>query len=128
MIRAALIAGVVLFAGTLHAQAEGRAVCSGLDGVIEQIECRLDLLEDRDSELNAVWQDVMAEHPSGGDRAAHKKEIRAAQRAWIAFRDADCAAASKVGIPKYWELNRISCVLDHTSHRIEELREVYGVD
>jgi len=106
----------------------GRAVaadCAESDGFLERINCMREVFEAEDEKLNAIWPRVMREHPSGGDRDAHRAEIRAAQRAWIAFRDADCEALSKTGIPKYWALNRLTCLVGHTRARIDALIESY---
>lgn len=116
-----LIAAGVALAGTPAAARD----CTEQATVIEQIDCTTDALAKADADLNAVWRRVMAEHPSGGARDAHQEDIRAAQRAWIAFRDADCEAASQIGIPKYWEANRLGCLLQHTESRTQALRETY---
>ena len=102
-----------------------QAVCEGADGVISTLVCLNHEYAAADKDLNATWKRVMSEHPSGGDRDVHRAEIRTAQRAWIAFRDADCEAASKIGIPKYWEANRVNCLIAHTQARTEALRELY---
>jgi len=99
--------------------------CADADGDLERMNCLFEVYETEDARLNAVWPRVIAEHPSGGDRDAHAQEIRAAQRAWIAFRDADCEAASKVGIPRYWAQNRATCLIAHTRARIRALQETY---
>ena len=100
-------------------------VCQNAQGVIEQIECFNQELKVADANLNATWRRVIAEHPSGGVKEEHTKDIRAAQRAWIAFRDTDCEAKSKIGIPKYWELNRVVCLYEMTKSRTADLKEVY---
>ena len=101
--------------------------CPGYSGadVIGNIDCMLDVLKKEDAALNAIWKQAMANHPSGGDRDIHKQDIRKSQRAWIAFRDLDCEAVSKVGIPKYWELNRLSCLVAHTRARTATLKYIY---
>ena len=111
-----------LLALPLPAMAED---CAGADGVIEEIGCLVDVLAAEDAKLNAIWPRVLSEHPSGDDFDAHTAEIRASQRAWIAFRDADCEARAKTGIPKYWEVNRMSCLIEHTRARTATLTEVY---
>ncbi|MEM7060098.1 MAG: lysozyme inhibitor LprI family protein [Pseudomonadota bacterium] len=104
---------------------EAPTVCQDADGVIESIECYNKELKAADTELNAIWKRVIAEHHSGGVKEEHTKDIRAAQRAWITFRDADCEAKSKIGIPKYWELNRLSCLYQMTTSRTSDLKEAY---
>jgi uncharacterized protein YecT (DUF1311 family) len=55
--------------------------------------------EAADRELNAVWKDAIADAKAqdeelksmGGDgRPGHEETLRAAQRAWISYRDAAC--------------------------------------
>lgn len=99
--------------------------CADRGDVLEETECVVEVLEREDARLNQVWKRVIAEHPSGGDRAVHREEIRTAQRLWIRFRDADCEAQSKIGIPKYWALNRLTCQVAKTRQRIETLTQVY---
>ncbi|MEM6664749.1 MAG: lysozyme inhibitor LprI family protein [Pseudomonadota bacterium] len=101
------------------------AVCEGADGVMSTLVCLDHEYKAADAELNAMWKKVMTVHPSGGDRSVHREEIRASQRAWIAFRDADCEAQSKIGIPKYWDVNRMWCLYNATVARTATLREVY---
>ena len=120
--RALAIAIAALLALPLPAATQD---CAGADGVIEEAGCLADVLAAEDAKLNAIWPRVLSEHPSGDDFEAHTAEIRASQRAWIAFRDADCEARSKTGIPKYWAVNRMSCVIEHTRARTRALTEVY---
>lgn len=116
----------ILSVFTLPARAEEKPpVCQNVEGVIDQIDCYGQELNVADANLNATWRRVIAEHPSGGVKEEHTKDIRAAQRAWIAFRDMDCEAKSKIGIPKYWELNRVVCLYEMTKARTADLKEVY---
>lgn len=116
-----------LFAVPAHAQVLQEETCPGFSGVdvIANVDCMQAELERADAQLNAIWKQAIAHHPSGGDRNAHKQEIRKAQRAWIAFRDSDCDAVSQIGIPKYWELNRLSCLVAHTRARRTALKYFY---
>jgi uncharacterized protein YecT (DUF1311 family) len=99
-------------------------VCETGDDVAT-VDCLRSEYRLSDDELNRIWPRVLAEAPSGGDPEMHRQAIRDAQRAWIAFRDADCAAASTVGIPRYWEINRLRCAIDHTRARTEALSRTY---
>ena len=124
--RAALLALAVLaFASPSNAQVLQNDPCPNAQTVIDRLDCAQDVLARADAKLNRMWKRVLAEHPSGGDRAVHRAEIRASQRAWIKFRDLDCEAASKIGIPKYWTLNQVSCQIAHTRARTRALRELY---
>jgi uncharacterized protein YecT (DUF1311 family) len=44
-----------------------------------------------DSKLNQIYSEIVKRL---GDSSDHKKLLQAAQRAWIAFRDAECAFAN----------------------------------
>jgi uncharacterized protein YecT (DUF1311 family) len=50
---------------------------------------------------------------------AQAQNLREAQRAWLAFRDSDCAAQQKVGIQNQ------ACLGIHTQHRLNELEALY---
>ena len=124
--RALLVAfAVLVFSSPTQAQVLAGDPCPDAQTIIDRLECAQKVLAKADADLNRTWKRVLAEHPSGGDRASHRDEIRDAQRAWIKFRDLDCEAASQIGIPKYWELNRIGCQIAHTRARTRALRELY---
>jgi uncharacterized protein YecT (DUF1311 family) len=101
------------------------AACDGASDDAATLDCLRGEYRLADDALNRVWPRVLAEAPSGGDPDVHARAIRDAQRAWIAFRDADCAAASAIGIPRYWEMNRLRCAIDHTRARTEALTRTY---
>lgn len=124
----ALTAVAAIAAGPVQAQVLAGDPCPDASGVLDRTTCARAVLKQTDKDLNAVWKRVLADLPSGGDPAIHRDDLRQAQRAWIAFRDLDCEAASKVGIPKYWGLNRANCLIAHTQARIKALKGVYGVD
>jgi len=114
------------FIGTiLGTSTPALAVCEGADGVISTLACLDQEYAVADANLNAAWSWVMRDHLSGGDRDVHKEEIRASQRAWLKFRDADCEARSKIGIPKYWQVNKMWCLYEMTKERTAKLKEVY---
>ena len=101
------------------------AACDGASDDAATLDCLRGEYRLADDALNRVWPRVLAEAPSGGDPDVHARAIRDAQRAWIAYRDADCAAASTIGIPRYWEMNRLRCAIDHTRARTEALTRTY---
>ena len=83
-----------------------------------------------DARLNRVYQQRITEaqfadrgrHPRGwyGQEAA----LRAAERAWIAYRDADCryAAQSQFGARAYQNVIR-ACLIDRTNERLATLQD-----
>ncbi|WP_210115119.1 lysozyme inhibitor LprI family protein [Roseovarius aestuariivivens] len=85
----------------------------------EMIDCGARSLDLADGELNAVYKRVMHEAQAGG----YAEEVRAAQRLWIPYRDAACAAeAAPYDGGSSQPLIRISCLTRMTEARTEELR------
>ena len=121
----ACLAAISLVLGSALAPAVADAACEGIADELAALDCLRGEYRLADDELNRVWPRVLAEAPSGGDPEAQRQAIRAAQHAWIAFRDADCAAASAIGIPRHWELNRLHCAIAHTRARTEALSRTY---
>ncbi|SDZ04563.1 Protein of unknown function [Jannaschia faecimaris] len=89
---------------------------------------------------NGLWDEVLnsdwprhraaakaldeAERPYFDGVFSHADEtLVAAQRAWVAFRDADCtAAAASWGSGSMRHIEYASCMLDHTATRVLDLR------
>mgnify|MGYP000476956381 CR=1 FL=1 len=87
---------------------------------IGMIQCAAVELKVQDARLNRAYQDAMKRL----DLPRQKTALKKAQRAWIAYRDADCAS---VYDPDWGSLARIeanACVLDHTARRADAL-EMY---
>ena len=82
-----ILAGVfLLLAGPVAAQEHP---CDGMMNQVELNECSFVAWEQADAELNDAYAAAMrVVEGYGGTVADH---LRTAQRAWIAFRDADCA-------------------------------------
>ncbi len=81
-----------------------------------QIQCIGDAVKVQDARLNQNYAKAMkALTPE------QKVKLRAAQRAWIAFKDADCQS---LWDDDWGTLSRVTanmCVLDRTSERADEL-------
>ncbi len=132
--RVAFIAAIVamgLVGGGTAAAASSRAPadCSQLDTTLDIRVCLSKQYDAADAALNAAYREVMAqlrrsdqEAADGGDRAG---TLRAAQRAWIPFRDASCKLAGAVAyggtLAPVLELN---CLVDITERRTRALREI----
>jgi uncharacterized protein YecT (DUF1311 family) len=70
-----------------------------------------------DAELNAVWAKILNEASPGG-----RVRLRAAQRAWIAFRDADCAARAGSRGGSFHPAAQALCLEQVTDARTETLK------
>ncbi len=81
-----------------------------------QIGCIGAELKIQDGRLNAAYRKAMGELTSG-----QKTKLQAAQRAWIAFRDADCAAQEDQDWGTMSRVFANDCVLSRTVERTIEL-------
>lgn len=88
-----------------------------------------------DAKLNAVYKKVLAhiaesELEAPYDPASWEKAMRESQRAWVAFRDADCKGA----VPMEWSGGSgtssavTGCMTEKTDARMKDLTERYGVE
>ncbi len=88
-----------------------------------------------DAKLNALYQKVLAQISTSGvekpyDSASWEEAMRASQRAWVAFRDADCKGA----VPMEWSGGSgtsaavLGCMTTMTDARTEDLKERYNVE
>ncbi len=128
------VLGAILAAGALivsaQAHAEDPAIAKrytpafqkcldapGGQSTMGMIGCIGDELTIQDAALNGAYRKAMADLTPG-----EKARLQVAQRAWIAFRDADCASMDD---PQQWgSLSRITanqCVLNRTIERTIEL-------
>jgi uncharacterized protein YecT (DUF1311 family) len=107
--------------------------CSGGSNV-EITRCTSRAYETADGELNRVFQAVLAESRRSQDvppaeRPRWEQTLRDAQRAWIAYRDADCCGL----IRHEWQggsgasAAKSGCLYDRTVERTNELTARYNV-
>lgn len=84
---------------------------------VGMIDCIGQELKLQDARLNAAYRKAMM-----GLTPGEKERLKAAQRAWVAFRDADCGALED---PEQWgsisRINANQCALDRTIARTVEL-------
>ena len=71
----------------------------------------------QDARLNRAYQAALMRL----ERPRQKAALQKAQRAWIAFRDADCAAYVDEDWGSMARVESNQCVLDHTRQRADEL-------
>jgi uncharacterized protein YecT (DUF1311 family) len=84
-------------------------------------KCAVDNLKSADKALNEVYQALMAKQ----DGVASKQRLKAAQRAWIAFRDRECAfeVGPQEGGGTIWPMENAGCLEGTTATRIRELKQ-----
>lgn len=114
--RAFLLAVLVFATGTL-----AKAQCEEAKSTLQINGCFAKELKKADAELNKVYRLTLKKLEA--DDAAL---LRKAQRAWLAYRDAQCEAdralwGGGTGGPAAW----MSCKLELTSQRTAEIRNTY---
>lgn len=91
--------------------------------------------EAADRVLNETYQKALASIPEMAgdppyDPKTWEQALRASQRAWIAFRDAECGAH----VPMFWSGGSgatsevISCEIEKTQERVKELKARYEAE
>lgn len=92
----ALVAAALLAAVPAQAAPSSSKLCNDPNFATPQINaCMEKAADDADHKLNVAYKKALAVIDGDGDRTADQKahwraQLTAAQRAWIAFRDADC--------------------------------------
>jgi len=125
----ALVA-ILACAAPAAASAQEPAFSPGLDRCLNapsgmstagQIGCVDTELKLQDARLNQAYRGAM-----GRLNSRQQGKLRTAQRAWIAFRDADCAARQDEDWGTLSRVEAAFCVLEKTARRAEEL-ETFAV-
>lgn len=109
--------------------------CSDPSTTVEMNFCSDKDFQEADTTLNEVYQKVLAQIAKADlekpyDRVSWEKAMREGQRAWVAFRDADCKGA----VPMEWSGGSgtsaavTGCMTEKTNARVKELRERYELD
>jgi uncharacterized protein YecT (DUF1311 family) len=113
---------------TAAAFAEDQPICPDAQTTIEIGECVSKEYDKADAELNAVWKKVMASFKKNDYLPAEavkewKDTMLAAQRDWIAFKEADCDAVGFEWYGGTGQGNAITfCLLGHTTARTKDLK------
>ena len=125
MSRLAFLFLAFVLVGSLNTQAQRRAkpaapakkeACAEPQTQSEMNQCAIDEFKKADAELNKVFQQLLS-------KTDRQEKLKAAQRAWIAFRDADCeydAAEAEGGTME--PTLRYSCYATATKTRTNQLR------
>ena len=98
--------------------AQGRPTSTCLDKAMTQPEITACMAEDAraaDKRLNAAYADLLRYLDPG-----QREQLQAAQRAWLAFRDADCGFWG-AGDFSLAATNHLSCLADLSNQRAHEL-------
>lgn len=127
-----LFLGVFANASVDSIRAE-EGVC--LDAAVNNAEikqCIFSAYEKADQELNTVYQNIVSKlknNESDTDSSEILKRLVSAERAWIAFRDADCSLAATEMLNGSGESTiNGSCLVEKTLNRIDELTKILGQD
>jgi uncharacterized protein YecT (DUF1311 family) len=119
-----LMMAFLAFAAPAYAHDSSVAACEAL-APPAQSGCLEKLVDAADARLNDVYRRAMtAIEKSDSDKiAAWKAELKSAEQAWIAFRDADCGAlvAYEWGYGTGMGAATESCLLEKTQQRTREL-------
>lgn len=82
-----------------------------------QKECVWNETKVQDARLNVEYARAMGRLTTPGQ----KTKLRAAQRAWIVYRDADCAAREDAAWGTLSQVNAAFCILEATAARADML-------
>ena len=98
--------------------------CGQLTVQQELNACAGDNLRIADASLNTLYARLMAEQ----DNAAAKAQLREVERAWIAYRDKECAfeVGPQADGGSIWPMEMSNCLEEKTAARIRELIKVRG--
>ena len=122
-----LNAALALGAAGAHAQtppAYHVTDCNGLTTQMELDQCAGANDKSADTALNTLYRQLMAQETD----AAGKQRLVEAERAWIAYRDKECAY--QVGPQQdggsIWPMEKSNCLEQLTAARIAELSKLRG--
>jgi uncharacterized protein YecT (DUF1311 family) len=120
IITTALCLLLALKVSTANAQTQ-KDPCANAQTQVEMNECQGREYKKADAALNAVYKQLMAKIDTEGERAA----LKAAQVAWIKYRDADCEFVSYLNKGgTIYPLVYSGCLTARTQERTKQLREV----
>lgn len=134
-LRSLLVAALAALLPVPVAAADDAIDCREPTTTVEINFCADETYQASDAALNAVYQKALAGIRASDlapphDRKSWEEALRASQRAWVAFRDADCKGA----VPMEWSGGSITtsavlgCMTQLTDARVKDLKTRYGVD
>ena len=117
----------------LTAAAEDKIDCANAMTTVDLNACAEKDFDNADKALNAVYKKIMADfaEPDPGNEDNNKKwaeALKVAQRAWVAFRDADCVKlmVHEAGGGTATTGAILGCMTEMTEARTKSLKERYG--
>jgi len=102
--------------------ADGEDPCPGSNTQFELNQCAARARDRADAELNKVYRELLKD-----TGAAERAKLRAAQLAWIKFRDAQCdyeSVGNKGG--SIYPMVFSFCLAKMTTERVKQLQEIRG--
>ena len=127
-----LIPAALLVALAGPAFAQDVPGCENASSNVEMGTCVLAAYQKADKQLNAIWPKVLAYiddqrgYMPADAQKKWKATVIAAQKAWIGFKEQDCAAVEY----EWWggsgaSIAETTCLYGHTADRVEQLRSRY---
>ena len=94
--------------------------CADAQTQLALTECADRQYREADAALNSAYRPLLAALDD-----PHRERLKAAQRAWIAFRDAECRLAASVALGGSMEPQlELACRKDMTEARVKELASI----
>jgi uncharacterized protein YecT (DUF1311 family) len=135
MVLAVIISTVITMTAPALAAEDPPLDCENALSTADLNICAERALEKVDAELNKIYQRALKSIPKlesdpPYDAKSWEKALRESQRAWIAFRDAEC----KNHVAMFWTggtgatADILGCMEEKTKNRIKELKERYEPD
>ncbi len=137
ILTASMIAAFALaiLGGASQSVSARKLECTNAASTFEMNRCADDLLHDADARLNATYKMALRAVPEMAgdapyDAKSWERSLRASQRAWLAYRDAECKNHSAM----FWTggtgatVDILGCMTTKTKERTEELKGRYQDD
>ena len=126
------VAAITFFLGAAPVLADDPPGCDDLSSNIEIGQCTAAAYQKADQELNDIWPKVLLyiDDQKGSMPAdalqKWKATIVAAQKAWVTFKEGDCAAVEY----EWWggsgaSIAETTCLYSHTADRVADLKSRY---
>jgi uncharacterized protein YecT (DUF1311 family) len=119
-----LVSGLLLMSSSCFAQHMNAkdGPCQIPSSGAEETACFASALRKSDTELNQLYRRVQS--VVDGEELV---KLRAAQRLWLQFRDANCGAEQELySGGSAFSMVKLACLEAVTRHRAEELKLMYG--